>query len=146
MIPATGSELVVLGLRVLFVLALYGLLVWVALSARRGIGDAYTPDLPRARASRLLVLASPGGVPAPATVFELAEVTTIGRVSGNQIVLPDSGVSAQHARLQWEKSHWRITDLGSTNGTLINDKLIHSATPLEPGDLIGIGPIVLRLL
>jgi Protein of unknown function (DUF3662)/FHA domain len=47
---------------------------------------------------------------------------TIGRLSINDIVLGDANVSRKHAELRREGGRWVVTDLGSTNGTLVNGK------------------------
>ena len=65
--------------------------------------------------------------------------TIIGRerVQGN-IVLHDPNVSRRHAKLTYDGKAWRIHDLGSTNGTLVNDVDIDSCV-LHDGDLITVG-------
>lgn len=65
--------------------------------------------------------------------------TIIGRerVPGN-IVLHDPNVSRRHARLTFDGKVWRIHDLGSTNGTLVNDVDIDTCV-LHDGDLITVG-------
>ena len=71
------------------------------------------------------------------------EKTFIGRQPGNDIVLPDNEkrVSSKHARLDRAGSSLQITDLGSTNGTLVNGRKIesNSAVELKNGDKISIG-------
>jgi hypothetical protein len=47
---------------------------------------------------------------------------TIGRSSTNDIVLSDANVSRKHAELRNESGGWILTDLGSTNGSLINGR------------------------
>ena len=145
MILPTTNEMIVLALRLIFVLSLYALLIWVAISVRRGIVGTNAANAPGDRPTRLVVITSPRGVPALNVTFDLSDVTAIGRAAGNSIVLADTAVSAQHARLLWEQKQWSISDVGSTNGTLVNGKLVTSPTPLRIGDSIGIGPIVLRL-
>ena len=65
--------------------------------------------------------------------------TTIGRerVQGG-IVLHDPNVSRRHAKLTYDGRTWRIHDLGSTNGTLVNDVDIDSCV-LRDGDLLTLG-------
>lgn len=65
-----------------------------------------------------------------------------GRASDNAIVLDeDSGVSRHHARFHREGSSVSITDLGSANGTFINNSLLRANTvyPLHDGDEVGFG-------
>lgn len=64
---------------------------------------------------------------------------TLGRESGNDIVVQDINASRRHAELRLNpQGTWTITDLGSMNGTLVNGVSVASQ-PLYPGDLITIG-------
>src|SRR5918997_1336907 len=48
------------------------------------------------------------------------EDTAIGRDQGNDVVLPSTHVSRQHAQLQWDGDRYLLCDLGSKNGTFLN--------------------------
>src|SRR5262249_37423703 len=48
------------------------------------------------------------------------DMTTIGRMGGNDIVILEGSVSRHHARLTFNKGQWAIEDLGSANGTFVN--------------------------
>lgn len=63
---------------------------------------------------------------------------TIGRSSDCGIVLTDPNASRNHAELSRRGEEWWIIDLGSTNGTLVNDSLVKERR-LSPGDRIRIG-------
>lgn len=68
--------------------------------------------------------------------------TTIGRGAFNSIVISDdSFVSGSHAKIVLSSGVYRITDLGSTNGTRINGEKInqYTATDLENGDKVHFG-------
>ena len=63
----------------------------------------------------------------------------VGRESKNDIVVPDINASRSHAELVCDAhGTWHITDLGSTNGTLVNG-FDTASQPLEEGDRITIG-------
>ncbi|WP_026211939.1 DUF3662 and FHA domain-containing protein [Longispora albida] len=64
--------------------------------------------------------------------------TVIGRGEQAQLRLPDVGISRRHARLDFDGAQVVLTDLGSTNGTLVNSQRV-SAVALNPGDVIQIG-------
>jgi pSer/pThr/pTyr-binding forkhead associated (FHA) protein len=61
------------------------------------------------------------------THYLIGDVITIGRAPSNDIVIDDPTVSAQHASLTNSPSGYRLRDLGSTNGTLINGVSITDA-------------------
>lgn len=49
-------------------------------------------------------------------------VLTVGRTRARDIHIRDSAVSEKHAELRWENSRWTVTDVGSSNGTVLNGK------------------------
>ena len=61
---------------------------------------------------------------------------TIGRMETNDIVIPEQHVSRQHAVINYRDGIFIITDLGSANGTFVNDRLLEAAFPLASGDEI----------
>ena len=76
--------------------------------------------------------------------FSKAELT-VGRVQGNDIVLPKRNVSKQHARLTLKDEQAVVTDLNSTNGTWVNGRKITSPHPLKHGDKIYIADFILTV-
>jgi len=72
---------------------------------------------------------------------ELGNTTTIGRVAANTICLKDDGAaSRQHALIRRQgESEYSLLDLGSANGTYLNDKLLLVPAILRDGDRIRIG-------
>jgi pilus assembly protein CpaF len=76
--------------------------------------------------------------------FERAEIT-VGRVQGNDLMLPKGNVSKRHARLLYRDGRFIVTDLNSTNGTYVNRRRITQATIVREGDRIYIGDFVLRI-
>ncbi len=62
-----------------------------------------------------------------------------GRIEGNEIVIGDHRVSRRHAVVRCEGRRFVLVDLGSTNGTLLNQTRIHKPTVLNDGDEIVIG-------
>ena len=107
---------------------------------RRGVGAFGAPgmggaenDGPRV-ASCLLIDRTSGR-----TYTAKAPSTVIGRESSQAgIVLRDPNISRRHAELSFDGRDWCITDLGSTNGTLVNDVDVRACT-LRDGDLITLG-------
>jgi serine phosphatase RsbU (regulator of sigma subunit) len=63
-----------------------------------------------------------------------ADSLIIGRASSADVVVEDSALSRQHARIFLQNGELMVEDLGSRNGTIVNDELISGPTPLEVGD------------
>ena len=143
-----------------FLAVLYLFLMWVAWSALRdlrrvrsggaervaprpvdatGMYDAAVgladPALERSM-PRLLVRRAPGHQAGSA--YELGNGATLGR--GNvEIRFEDPFASSHHARISREGHVFVIEDLGSTNGTYLNDEPLDGPQPLHAGDRIRIG-------
>jgi hypothetical protein len=74
-----------------------------------------------------------------------AGVTVIGRGRQADLRLRDEGVSRRHARLQYDGRALTVADLGSTNGTMVNDRPVRAAVRVAPGDTIRIGTVTLTV-
>lgn len=73
--------------------------------------------------------------------------TTLGRKPGNDIVLDTMVVSGQHCAFDLVGvADVYLQDLGSTNGTYVNDRMVKERTRLADGDVIAIGPYRIRYL
>ncbi len=72
-------------------------------------------------------------------LYTLRPVTALGRAADNDIVLDDPFVSAHHALILWRDGRWWIEDLGSQNGTWLNEEPVPRLATLTFGDLIRIG-------
>jgi pSer/pThr/pTyr-binding forkhead associated (FHA) protein len=71
-------------------------------------------------------------------VFLSQAATTIGRLPDNSVQIDNLAVSGHHARITWEKDHYMLEDLGSLNGTYVNNERVGKAT-LKNGDQVKIG-------
>ena len=81
--------------------------------------------------------------PQPNHAFEVSkDVTSLGRDISNDIVINDRETSRHHLRLMLSGDTLTIEDLGSTNGTFVNGKRVSGVTPLQNGDMIGLGETV----
>ncbi len=76
--------------------------------------------------------------------FESNEVT-IGRVQGNDIVLPKGNVSKRHARVVLKDGRFIVVDIKSTNGTYVNGRKITSPMVIQTGDKVYVGDFILTL-
>jgi FHA domain-containing protein len=78
------------------------------------------------------------------TTYHLGRASvTIGRLPECDIVISDPGASRQHAQIRFDGDRFVVDDLGSTNGTLVNDAAADGRA-LEDGDRITIGSTVLE--
>src|SRR6266699_839259 len=66
-------------------------------------------------------------------------VTTIGRTNGNDLIISGRTVSRRHARLWFDNGQWFLIDLGSANGTMVNNVRIYQQVTLRDGDVINFG-------
>ncbi|GAC1326350.1 MAG: antibiotic biosynthesis regulator FhaA [Mycobacteriales bacterium] len=85
-----------------------------------------------------LVVPTKGGGPAEELLELTKPVTTIGRGTGADLRLPDTGVSRNHAELHINGNDVVLVDLGSTNGSSVNGATA-SRVVLRDGDRIEIG-------
>jgi pSer/pThr/pTyr-binding forkhead associated (FHA) protein len=148
-----------------FLAVLYLFLLWVARSARRDLRGGvatpseYDPARPNQpipadatgmysasalgaanvaqREPRLVVERAPGHD--PGMIYDLDGDIVLGRGDRAEIRLEDPFASSQHARVYEQGNIVVIEDLGSTNGTYLNEELLQTARPLHPGDRVRIG-------
>ncbi len=90
-----------------------------------------------------IIISEKGGAERKET-FDKNEIN-VGRVQGNDLMLPKGNVSKHHARLLFRDGRFIVTDLKSTNGTYVNGRKIAQATIVREGDKIYIGDFVLRV-
>ena len=79
------------------------------------------------------------------TVSGAAETLRIGRSPDNDIVVSDLSVSSHHAELHTVAGAYCIVDLGSHNGTFVNEQRV-TAAQLSEGDTVGLGDSTFRLV
>ena len=82
--------------------------------------------------------------PNPNQQIELqGQLMNIGRSADNEVVINDAEVSRRHARILHRQeatgSQYLLEDLGSTNGTFVNNLRCNTLTPLSDGDIIEFG-------
>jgi len=137
-----------------FLVVLYLFLLWVARSATRDLraGRALaaapedaaatgfhsaTAPLHTAKDARLVVERAPGH--APGMIYDIGEGAVLGRGDVAEIRLDDPFASSRHAQLVLQAGVVVIEDLGSTNGTYLNEELLQGPAPLHSGDRVRIG-------
>jgi pSer/pThr/pTyr-binding forkhead associated (FHA) protein len=139
-------DLAILALRLALVAALYVFLLVVirmatrelrASTARRG----YQPNANL----RLVVLEAGESSLAPGEVIEVSDGAVLGRAERAEVVVADSAVSAEHLRLRRHGAGWLVADLGSTNGTLVNEALVRGERPIDDGDVLALGNVRMKV-
>jgi hypothetical protein len=140
-----------------FLAVLYLFLLWVARSVLRDLRrGTVAEDWPQEPADATAMhQASDGLVPDGGGHPRLVVDRATGHESGStydldggdvtlgrgdvEIQLDDPFASSQHARIQRQGAAMVIEDLGSTNGTYLNEEPLQGPRPLHPGDRIRIG-------
>jgi hypothetical protein len=147
-----------------FLAVLYLFVLWVARSARRDLrrGDAALsvergaaapqppPDAtglysassaPGAdvahRSPQLVVVRAPGHE--EGMIYDIDGDLVLGRGERAEIRLEDPFASSRHARIFSQGNAVVVEDLGSTNGTYLNEEVLQTPRPLHPGDRVRIG-------
>jgi ABC-type multidrug transport system ATPase subunit len=79
--------------------------------------------------------------PSPGQAFAIGHLQTlvIGRDQTNDIAIVAPAVSRRHARITRRDQNFFIEDLGSSNGTFVNDQQLAGPRQLQPGDQIRLG-------
>ena len=132
-------------------LALLFLFIWRAMrwvvrglnvdrTPANGVGRTSVATTP-ARQTTLLV--QPEG--SKSFPWRLEGATTIGRAAECELRLDDTYVSQQHARIFDRSGNWYVEDLGSTNGTFVNEQKLVAPAMLTPGDTIRVGTTKVEL-
>lgn len=148
MISALPFEWFILLLRVVFIFLLYFFIfqvIRVILREMQSVASRSQPSREPEPGGHLIVKV-PGnsGLRAGARL-ELEPVTLIGRHPRATIRIDDGFVSSEHAQISLNGDGWWVTDLDSTNGTLLNGRRIQVPEPLQYGDVIQIGDVQLQL-
>ncbi len=76
------------------------------------------------------------------TVEVADEIVKIGRKSDNQIPIDNPSVSGYHCEVYREGQGYLVKDLGSTNGTRVNNRDV-TESPLRPKDILQVGSVEL---
>jgi hypothetical protein len=142
-----------------FLAVLYLFLLWMARSAlkdlRGGLQHETGPGVDYEDATGLHVasqgLGGDGALGPPrlrvgtaaglraGAAYDLSDGALLGRGDGADIRLEDAFASTRHARLVPQGDVIVLEDLGSTNGTYLNDQPVRGPQPLHAGDRIKIG-------
>jgi FHA domain-containing protein len=106
----------------------------------KGKGTGSEPELPPGPSS--VVVYADGAKP---RTVPLHASTVVGRAPECDLLIDDTYASQQHARVFGKNGAWYVEDLGSTNGTYVNDQKLAAPAMVQPGDRIRVGTTVLEL-
>jgi hypothetical protein len=139
-------DIFILGLRIAFIGLIYLFIFQVMRVIVRDLRQVQPADAAQTRPRYgKLVIVEPGRSRlAPATVYTLQAVTSLGRKPSNTIVLDDDFVSGEHSLVSWRDGRAWLEDVASTNGTFLNEAEITRPTPISEGDIIGVGDVRLK--
>ena len=70
----------------------------------------------------------------------------IGRSSECDLAIADTYLSSRHARFANDEGDLTVEDLGSTNGTYVNQSLVHGRVHLEKGDIVQVGGVLFEVV
>jgi FHA domain len=129
---------ILLGLRLLLLIALYLLLAAVLIGLLRDVWQQSIRLSSRTTPSLTLVARSKNDQ-APLS-FRRSQIT-LGRNPGCDCVINEETISAVHARFAFHQGHWWLEDLNSTNGTFINEQRVTTPVVLTANDLLRFGEI-----
>ncbi len=147
MINQLPFEWFVLLLRVTFIFLLYFFLFQVlrVITREMSLFTSLAHAEPEPSATAHLIVQQTGGSGLRSGMrLDLEPVTVIGRHPRATIMLDDTFVSSEHVQITWRDGRWWVTDLNSTNGTMLNSQPVAVPTGLRYGDVIGIGDIQLQ--
>ncbi len=103
--------------------------------------DSQVEDLPNldGRLPQLMLLIRRGNTAKPDPYPMNSPEITIGRALDNEIVIPEPQVSKHHMRLLREGLGYTVEDLGSLNGTYVNEVRLSDVVALKTGDIVRVG-------
>lgn len=127
--------------KLLFLLLLY---VFLFAAIRSGLGFVGAAS-PRKQASPLALVVASGPPELVGVKVPLSAPVSIGRSPDSDLVIADDFVSTHHAEVKPTPKGPMLEDLDSTNGTLVDGKVVGYPVTLRAGDLVEIGTVKLRV-
>ncbi len=134
------AEYLLLAVRLLAALAIYAFLGSVLLSLWRDLRPS--PDATAVAPTAFLLVVDG---PEMGRAYRLEAINELGRAADNTIRVLDETVSAYHARLAYVSGQWWLEDLGSRNGTRVNELVVDQPIVVTFGDEISLGRVRFRL-
>ena len=128
---------IVLVLRLVLAACLYAFLGWALFILWKDL-QKLGISLAGRKAPSLNITLQRVGVETLRRAFQQSDIS-VGRDPGCDISLNDDAVSAHHSHLSFHHGQWRVEDLGSTNGTRLNQAMLITPAVITTGDQIECG-------
>ena len=138
-----ASAIVLLALRILLAVVLYGFLglaiyvIWRDMRSQKEIIIARQP-IP-------ITLTTVLDSPPLSRQFSCAQII-LGRDEACDFPVSDLTVSSQHARLSYHQSQWWVEDMSSTNGTILNGVIVTTPVVITHGDELHLGQVGIKVI
>lgn len=141
----SSNAIVVLALRLGLVAILYLVILQVVAVSRREMALASKlPASPTGSAQPvgyLVVVDSGNTALVPGSRYPIEPITTIGRAPTNTIVIDSSFVSTEHTRIIYKDRSLWVEDLGSRNGTFLDQRKVGEPVAVAPGSILQVGDV-----
>ena len=136
------SATILLALRIILIAILFGFIGWAFWLLWRDLRmQSATLTRPRLPTIQLTSID-----PQPQAKLFTRPQILVGRDPAAELYLEDKTISARHARLYFEDTQWWVEDLGSTNGTLLNQEQVLEPVVLASGDRLQFGQVAFTLM
>ena len=132
-------------LRIAMVAILYLVILQVVGVSRREMRRAAHGQVVAAPAAQvvghLIVIDAGSTTLTPGSRLNIEPITTLGRAPTNTIVLESNFVSTEHTRILYrDRSLW-VEDMGSRNGTFVEQRQVNQAVAVSPGSVLQVGDV-----
>ena len=134
------SATILLFIRLLMALAIYGFLGWAVWTLWRDIKRQ--DELMAARRIPELTLITQAESGEDSYKFSTPDIL-VGRDQICDLILDEKTVSAEHARLSYHHGNWWVEDLDSRNGTLLNLEILSTPAVVVSGDELQLGQVII---
>ena len=109
-------------------------------------GLAEIKDVKENAGARLIVVKSSSPDLNCGDAFDIDRDIVLGRIGSSDIVIRDTFTSSKHARVFTRTGHYWLEDLGSTNGTFLNEVLVEQPVILADKDIFRVGGVTFQFV
>jgi TIR domain-containing protein/FHA domain-containing protein len=106
-----------------------------------GQGHEPRPGSKQLVIGHLVVIDAGSSALPPGSRLDIQVINTIGRAPTNTIVVESTYISVEHTRISYRNRSLWVEDLGSRNGTLVNNASVTAPIAAKPGDVLQVGDV-----